>query len=94
MCKTLSGNPRPYFTLVKFLSCELLKIQEYLSIEMQFVQYMGYKTVIPQYTHDEFKTFTKQNGIHHMTFAPYHPASNGLAKRVVQTFNEEVYWFH
>ena len=32
--------------------------------------------------------FTKQNGIRHVTSAPYHPALNGLAERAVQTFKE------
>ena len=38
------------------------------------------------FTSEEFRTFTKQNGIRHSTSAPYHPASNGLAERSVQTF--------
>ena len=33
----------------------------------------------------ELKIFTKENGIHHPFFFPYHPASNGLAERAVQT---------
>jgi len=33
---------------------------------------------------EEFNTFTTVNGIKHITLAPHHPASNGLAERAVQ----------
>ncbi len=38
------------------------------------------------FTSHEFQTFIQCNGIRHNTSAPYHPATNGLAERAVQTF--------
>ena len=32
----------------------------------------------------EFETFLRKNGVKHITSAPFHPASNGLAERAVQ----------
>ncbi|XP_041565902.1 uncharacterized protein K02A2.6-like [Drosophila elegans] len=40
----------------------------------------------PQLTADAFEEFCKLHGIKHITTAPFHPASNGLAERFVQTF--------
>ncbi|XP_033724581.1 uncharacterized protein K02A2.6-like [Pecten maximus] len=40
----------------------------------------------PQFVSESFKNFVKANGIKHITSAPYHPSTNGLAERFVQTF--------
>ena len=37
------------------------------------------------FTSQEMAHFMEKNGIQHVTIAPYHPSSNGLAERAVQT---------
>ena len=44
----------------------------------------------PQFTSDEFATFMKMNGTKHIRSAPYHPSTNGLAKRFVHAVIEAV----
>ncbi|XP_072171469.1 uncharacterized protein [Diadema setosum] len=38
------------------------------------------------FTSDEFQQFLQLNGIRHVRTAPFHPSSNGLAERAVQSF--------
>ena len=40
------------------------------------------------FTSQEFENFLKANSIQHIKTAPYHPQSNGLAERMVQSFKK------
>ena len=42
----------------------------------------------PQFTSEMFVRFTRANNIKHTTTSPYHPATNGLAERFVQTLKQ------
>ena len=44
----------------------------------------------PQFVFGEFKHFTEINGIRHVTGAPYHPSTNGLAENMIQSFKNAV----
>eukprot|EP00079_Xenopus_tropicalis_P035743 XP_017949514.1 PREDICTED: uncharacterized protein K02A2.6-like [Xenopus tropicalis] len=44
----------------------------------------------PQFISEEFQLFMKRNGIKHTTSNPYHPATNGLAERFVQTMKQSL----
>ena len=40
------------------------------------------------FSSEEFKAWCRERGITHLTGAPYHPATNGAAERLVQTFKQ------
>ncbi|XP_064462121.1 uncharacterized protein K02A2.6-like [Ornithodoros turicata] len=42
----------------------------------------------PQFCAESFRMFLKQNGVKHITSAPYQPSSNGLAERFIRTLKE------
>ena len=44
----------------------------------------------PQFTSLEFCHFLAANRVKHLCCAPYHPASNGAAKRLVQTLKKAI----
>nr|XP_037275799.1 uncharacterized protein K02A2.6-like [Rhipicephalus microplus] len=42
----------------------------------------------PQFTSAETARFFRENGVRHVTTAPYYPQSNGLAERAIRTIKE------
>ena len=52
------------------------------------------KTIVsdngPSLVSSEFKKFLQLNRIRHITLAPYHPSTNGLAERAVQTVKQGI----
>ena len=44
----------------------------------------------PQFFAEEFSTFLRLNGVKHIKCAPYHPASNGAAERLIQTMKKSL----
>ena len=42
----------------------------------------------PQFVSAEFEKFMKENGVKHLRSAPYHPSTNGLAERFVQSLKQ------
>ena len=44
----------------------------------------------PPFQSAEYEEFLRQNGIQRILVSPYHPSSNGLAERFVQTFKHSL----
>ena len=44
----------------------------------------------PQFTSQQFEQFVQHSGIKHIRSAPYHPSTNGLAERFVQTIKNSM----
>ncbi len=44
----------------------------------------------PTFTSSEFQEFMSRNGIRLIHSAPYHPSTNGLAERAVQSFKQGI----
>ena len=42
------------------------------------------------FSSDEFGIYMRHNGIRHIKSAPYHPSTNGLAERAIQTLKESL----
>ena len=44
----------------------------------------------PTFTSDDFQEWCRKRGITHLSGAPYHPATNGAAERLVQSFKQSI----
>ena len=61
---------------------ELRTIYSRLGLPTQLVSDNGHQLV------SEFRSFMEENEIQHIKLAPYYPATNGLADRLVQTMKQ------
>ena len=61
-------------------------------LEQDFAHFGYPHTVVTDnatsFVSEEFQAWCKERGITHLTGAPYHPATNGAAERLVQTFKQ------
>ena len=61
-------------------------------LEMEFAHFGYPNTIVTDnattFSSGEFQDWCKARGIVHLTGAPYHPATNGAAERLVQTFKQ------
>ena len=68
-------------TTAKHTIDALQSVFAHFGLPEQFVSDNG-----PQFTSEEFAQFMRDCGTKHIRCSPYHPSSNGLAERFVQTF--------
>ena len=63
-------------------------------LEKDFAHFGNPHTIVtdnaPTFLSEEFQEWCKRRGIAHLTGAPYHPATNGAAERLVQTFKQSL----
>ena len=63
-------------------------------LEQDFAHFVYPHTLVidnaTTFTSQEFQAWCKARGIIHLTGAPYHPATNGVAERLVQTFKKSL----
>ena len=61
-------------------------------LEQEFAHFGYPHTLVPDnattFMSQEFQAWCKQRGIVHLTGAPYHPATNGAAERLIQSFKQ------
>ena len=62
---------------------ELCKLFSTFGLPEQLVSDNG-----PQFVSSKFAQFLKNNGEKHIKSAPYHPSTNGIAERFVQSFKK------
>ena len=69
----------------KYLRCQRQPLQRpYRSYVSVCYIVMAYLNKVPQFTFEDFESFSKSNGIKHTRCAPYHPSSNGAAEHFKQ----------
>ena len=70
-------------TTTASLIVELRRVFPVFGLPQQLVSDNG-----PQFISAEFEKFMKENGVKHVRPALYHPLTNGLAERFVQSFEQ------